>query len=220
MSVQNLAGEGFERKSSDSDLDESVSFLKQQHVAHWGLYSSLPRFLLLASLAAILLTAALLLNTLGARALSSTRLHCGNSTTEARSLGCEFDVLSNGWTPKECLDTQTSDEFYDWLTSPERLRPWPYYTDREGKEWIPDKDSLSEGVYRKLYTTSEQHVGHCVYLMRRLHRIVDGGGKFRLNSRQDYGHTDHCANLSLEVIGNRKPLDLIDVGFGVTFESC
>src|SRR3982751_1680124 len=46
-----------------------------------------------------------------ALALATKLLHCGNSTTEARALGCEFDPLTVAWIPEPCMYHQVTKEF-------------------------------------------------------------------------------------------------------------
>lgn len=150
------------------------------------------------------------------------RLHCGNTTDEAISLGCEFDLLSYSWTPGPCLDRETSEGFKDWLLSPDRqFSPWPFYADREGKEWVPDAESLSMRTGGVTWTTQEEHLGHCTFLMRRLHKVASN--EARLNSRYgQYGHTVHCTKEILRGFTGPVSYDKtqLDSTFGVSFESC
>ena len=149
-----------------------------------------------------------------------TELHCGNTTEEARSLGCEFDLLSYSWTPKQCFDRETALEFKEWLLSPDRFpRSWPFFEDRNNSQWVPDEAALSERVHILSYAPNEEHFGHCVFMMRRLHRI-NSGGAGRANSRiKRYKHTEHCTNTILDAAFSQ--LDLRGPAhFGVTFETC
>ncbi|EED15382.1 hypothetical protein TSTA_048250 [Talaromyces stipitatus ATCC 10500] len=130
-------------------------------------------------------------------------LHCGHSVEEARALGCEFDILSYTWTPKECYDKETADEFRQWLTRPERFpRPWPFFADKNRTEWIPSEEALSKRAHMMTYAPQEEHIGHCIFMMRRLHRINDGSAK--MNSRfGKYSHTEHCTNETLDAVSSR-----------------
>lgn len=149
--------------------------------------------------------------------------HCGNSTAEAKVLGCEFDILSYSWTPKQCLDTETRDEFREWLHSKDRLfRPWPFFADKDANDWIPNEETLSERVHPQFsWAPIEEHVGHCMFMMRRLYRVLEGGGNLRLNSRQGtYGHVEHCSNMVLDMIREPKAVGEVNSHFAVTFSSC
>lgn len=170
---------------------------------------------------AILIAVTVLLSQLFFRDLEVIHhsLHCGNSTEEARALGCEFDILSYTWTPKECYDKETADEFRQWLNLPERFpRPWPFFADKNKTEWVPSEEALSERVHMMSYAPQEEHIGHCIFMMRRMHRINAGGA--RMNSRfGKYSHTEHCTNVTLDAALSR--LDMrAGAHFGVTFATC
>lgn len=102
--------------------------------------------------------------------LDNSGYHCGNTTAEAKSLGCEFDVLSNAWMPKQCLDVETAAEFREWLLSKDRrpYGPFPFFADSNGHQRIPDEETLSEQTDQFVWRTEEQHFGHCIFLMQRL----------------------------------------------------
>ena len=153
--------------------------------------------------------------------ISSTPKSCGNSTSEARAMGCEFDVLSYTWLPKECIDYETISEFRDWIHSKDRqFSEWPFYADREGKQWIPDEVRLSEFTWRYIWTTKEEHLGHCAFMSRRLHRAALGN--FRLYVRGDgVHHTIHCSEMLLDNIN--EPVQgggLLPAHLGISFGTC
>jgi hypothetical protein len=153
-------------------------------------------------------------------------LHCGtsNTTIEARDLGCEFDMLSYSWTPKQCFDKDTASEFRDWLQSSERqMGEFPFFYDVVGNDHVLGEEELSESFGTTIYTTQEEHLGHCTFMMRRLHRVAESLGRLRLNSR--YGTLEHTKHCSEEVLLSFKRPDPRDMGgiharFGVSFEHC
>ncbi|EPE26492.1 hypothetical protein GLAREA_02405 [Glarea lozoyensis ATCC 20868] len=71
-----------------------------------------------------------------ALAPASKLLHCGNSTAEARALGCEFDPLTVAWIPEPCINHQITKEFIAEY-------PWEAFSDRTSNELIV-KDQMSE----------------------------------------------------------------------------
>lgn len=153
-------------------------------------------------------------------------LHCGtsNTTAEAISLGCEFDLMSYSWTPKPCFDEDTASEFREWVWESERHEgAFPFFYDHEGKNKVEDEQELSQSFGKAIYTTQEEHLGHCSFMIRRIHRVAESNGRLRLNSR--YGtlaHTKHC---SQEVLKSLQRSDLSYLGgihsrFGVSFERC
>lgn len=56
---------------------------------------------------------------------NASRLDCGSTPDEARSLGCFFDQLSFAWQVPECYDEETMTEF---LAASE----WQYFDDEAG----------------------------------------------------------------------------------------
>ncbi|KAF4620115.1 hypothetical protein G7Y89_g14708 [Cudoniella acicularis] len=157
---------------------------------------------------------------------SSLGLHCGtsNTTAEARALGCEFDLMSYSWTPKQCFDEETASEFSEWVWDSGRQEgAFPFFYDVEGKNRVQDEHALSQSLGKVIHTTQEEHLGHCTFMIRRIHRVAESNGRLRLNSR--YGklaHSKHCSN---EVLKSLQRPDLSYLGgirsrFGVSFERC
>ncbi|KAI0137815.1 hypothetical protein F4776DRAFT_663389 [Hypoxylon sp. NC0597] len=153
-------------------------------------------------------------------------LHCGtsNTTAEAESLGCVFDILSYSWTPKQCFDEETATEFSEWLREPERqMGPFPFFYDLEGKNRVQDERALGETFGAVIHTTQEEHLAHCTFMMRRIHRVAESNGRLRLNSR--YGNVNHTKHCSHEILKSLQREDLSYLGgvrsrFGVSFERC
>lgn len=152
--------------------------------------------------------------------------NCGtsNTTAEAKALGCEFDILSYSWTPQPCLDKDTATEFHEWLQEPDRkMGPFPFFYDRQGRDRLQNEEELSLAFGKTLHTTQEEHLGHCTFMMRRIHRVAESNGRLRLNSRYGkLGHTKHCSNEVLKSL-QRADLSYLDGArsrFGVSFESC
>ncbi|OIW27029.1 hypothetical protein CONLIGDRAFT_683967 [Coniochaeta ligniaria NRRL 30616] len=151
-------------------------------------------------------------------------LSCGNTTDEAQSRGCAFDLLSHNWVPPPCLDPLSESEYRDYVSSPERaLGPYPYYLDQAGTQHIADEHTfalLANGptlADQHVFTTREEHLAHCGFLLRRTHRAAQG--IVRLNDENiQYWHTKHC----IEELGhpNRKPLTELNEGFYIGFATC
>ncbi|KAH6666766.1 hypothetical protein B0J14DRAFT_198740 [Halenospora varia] len=157
---------------------------------------------------------------------NTNSLHCGtsNTTAEAKALGCEFDLMSYSWTPKQCFDEETASEFREWVWESERQEgAFPFFYDQEGKNRVEDEHALSQSFGEVIHTTQEEHLGHCTFMIRRIHRVAESNGRLRLNSRfGTLAHTKHC---SMEVLKSLKRPDLsylrgIHSRFGVSFERC
>lgn len=152
---------------------------------------------------------------------SSAPSTCGTTVAEAKANGCEFDVLSECWLPKECRDRETDLEFHKWLQSDDRqLGPWPFFEDREMTRRIPDEKALSQWVDQLIFTPHEEHVGHCIFMARKLRRAMEG--ELRMDTRNGpLNHTIHCTNVALKSTTGLSKEGAIAVShFGITFESC
>ncbi|KAI1194547.1 hypothetical protein F5X97DRAFT_327398 [Nemania serpens] len=121
---------------------------------------------------------------------------CGSTPAEARHLGCSYDLLSATWWPEACEDKSTAKEFEDWLRSPKRVRPWPFYRDKNGTQQLETLEELSEMAGNDIWTTQEFHTGHCMLWWKRLHKSMEGRIATNIWAGQ-YDHTAHCSSLLL-----------------------
>ncbi|KAH7323275.1 hypothetical protein B0I35DRAFT_407649 [Stachybotrys elegans] len=121
---------------------------------------------------------------------------CGNTTAEARALGCSYDLLSATWWPAACQDQSTAKEFEDWLRAPERVRPWPFFYDKEGTRHIETLEEMSEMAGKDIWTTQEFHAGHCILWWKRLHKSMEGRIATNIWAGE-YHHTAHCTSVLL-----------------------
>ncbi len=100
---------------------------------------------------------------------------------------------------------------------------FPFFYDLAGVSHVRDEHELAESFGTMIYTTQEEHLGHCTFMMRRLHRVAESNGRMRLNSR--YGTLEHTKHCSQEVLTSFKRPDPRAMGgiharFGVSFEHC
>jgi hypothetical protein len=151
---------------------------------------------------------------------------CGLTAEEARAAGCTFDIMTATWLPDECYD--------DEITSAFRAHgPWEFYTNTSDFEFTPTirwpsenqltllSDEKSVGEQRFAWATRRYHLTHCIFLLRRLHRLVDGGK--RLDSESwDYHHSKHCGDMIEKSLdGNGPvPMDLIMTFVVIGYPSC
>lgn len=75
---------------------------------------------------------------------------CGESPSEARSLGCLYDVTSSSWLPPECYDAELINEFL-------ALRDWVWYYNVQGNIAAPREEVLA-GNLDDLIVTREYHM--------------------------------------------------------------
>jgi hypothetical protein len=124
-------------------------------------------------------------------------LSCGNSTAEARALGCTYDPLSVVWIPEPCFDKEMTEAY-------QKAGNWIGSNDWQGIEML-DLEAMSERVAPSGYFTSARdHVVHCAYSWLRQHRGYLRGGLYLDDDSLDFSHTQHCA----EVLIHALDLDL------------
>jgi hypothetical protein len=150
---------------------------------------------------------------------------CGSTVASARSANCSFDLLSNSWLPNSCYDSATDLEFRSWIVHPNRTHgAWPYFTSKSlsPSTRIPDVETLSSMTGLWLWSTQEQHVGHCIFWARRVHRALEGKTK-QSKSVQNIKHSFHCANEVLDSLLLEAPLKKMEAGvvhFKVQIDRC
>ncbi|KAK0707795.1 hypothetical protein B0H67DRAFT_556417 [Lasiosphaeris hirsuta] len=148
------------------------------------------------------------------RHMSTKTLSCGNSTAEARALGCKFDPLSFLWVPEPCFDSETNEAY-------QKAVNWHGYNDAEGKEML-DLDTMSERVEPfKYFTSIREHAIHCAYVWQKQHRGYLRGGLYLDDNSASFHHTRHCS----EVLMHTTDLDPKGLGNFTTettvgFSSC
>lgn len=81
---------------------------------------------------------------------------CGNSTAQARELGCKFDALSAAWLPPHCRDDDLLDEFLNHKDG-----PWEYWADQEHQQPLSMEEVGELGVYTSFCFNAQscQHTG-------------------------------------------------------------
>lgn len=114
---------------------------------------------------------------------------CGTSPTEARALGCEFDVMSFSWLPSRCYDGELVDDFLG-------ARAWQWFAD-EDKHHIVELEQVRTGSYDSLYVTMEYHLYHCQYMWTKMHRAILAGRPLD-GYIANLMHTTHCGEMLLD----------------------
>lgn len=134
-----------------------------------------------------------------ATTIPTRELHCGNSSIDAQAQGCVFDLLTNNWMPQYCSDSVTDAEYRAWVMQPERkLGSWAFYHDDEAAHQVSSEEELSRLVGRRIYTTKENHLGHCTFLARRMHRLAIG--EINAVAHNTMAHTIHCTSSILDAL--------------------
>ena len=137
-----------------------------------------------------------------------SRESCGNSSHEALSLGCSFDVMTFAWLPDRCFDKELVDDFL-------ALKDWNWYLDARGQR-IADSASVIAGDYDMVYVKNEYHMYHCTFLWRKMHRATLAG-KVLDGYIGDMHHTAHCET---HLLNRSRALDQIDTAAMTKYVEC
>ena len=114
---------------------------------------------------------------------NTTFLTCGFSPMEARSLGCQYDILSNHWMPSSCIDEVSIKDY-------QSDGSWMGYSDENRTQMI-DIDTMSNMTF--YYTSVRDHIVHCAKLWKKQFRLFFDEG-YNLDSViVDRHHSMHCA---------------------------
>ena len=133
---------------------------------------------------------------------------CGNSSSQALSLGCRFDVISFAWLPARCFDPDLVDDFL-------ALKDWQWYLDA-GARRTADPASVAAGAYEELYVTQEYHVYHCTYMWRKMHRAILAGQVLD-GYIGDMHHTAHC---EMQILDRSRALDQVSTTIYTKYVEC
>jgi hypothetical protein len=112
---------------------------------------------------------------------------CGITVSEAMAAGCEFDPVTFAWLPERCLDRELADELVNHTT-------WTLHADPDGK--FEKSDMAFAANETTTYITNANHVLHCLYSWKRLHRLLLAGKPY--HSGMAYRHTAHCSHMILD----------------------
>ncbi|KXH41650.1 hypothetical protein CSIM01_13636 [Colletotrichum simmondsii] len=131
-------------------------------------------------------------------------ISCGNSTGEAKKMGCKYDTLLNYWVPSQCYDREFETEYKDDDS-------WNAFADQNLTQPIAAESMGDQEVY---YTSIRDHLNHCSMLWKKQfwtlfeeRTTFDG---IIVNSF----HTEHCADFLKDIYGsNRTEATLVRVGF-------
>jgi hypothetical protein len=136
-------------------------------------------------------------------------------------MGCVFDLLTNNWMPEYCADPITDAEYREWVLDPSRqLGAWAFYHDEQGQKQVASEEVLSDLVGSHIYTTTENHLAHCAFLARRMHRLVTGD--IAAVAHNTLAHTLHCTRAILKAVESNEPSLKAQIGstFDVGIVSC
>lgn len=117
--------------------------------------------------------------------------YCGDTISEAKALGCQYDPLSVSWLPPHCRDDELTAEFNQ--DGPGGA--WPYWADREMTQplTIEQVGELAAKPFQEaeFWTTFGWHISHCSFYWRKEWRMRARG--LQVENRYDReSHIKHC----------------------------
>ena len=132
---------------------------------------------------------------------------CGNSTAEAKALGCRFNPLSMAWLRDECYDDDVTQAFLD-------AGPWQYFTDAAGEHEINiETVGLSADTGAENWLSKQWHMTHCAFMWQKMHRAMMSQERRLEPSLVNFGHTKHCGRVITHDLPREKLLTIITPQF-------
>lgn len=113
---------------------------------------------------------------------------CGNSPREAKQRECLYSIVLHAWLPKSCLTEADEEDAKDMYSD----RDW-FYENPSGKNMTMEE--LGTGDYEHFQTTYDWHVTHCMYVWKRLHRVMMDPSQELDSYTASYHHTSHCVKM-------------------------
>ncbi|GLB11140.1 hypothetical protein AtubIFM57258_007559 [Aspergillus tubingensis] len=114
---------------------------------------------------------------------------CGTHWTEAKRLGCHFDVMASRWYSPDCFNQGVLDQM---LTEVD----FRWYANRDHTEEV-DRERVLAGEFEAVYPDNDYHIMHCLYLWRRLHSAMLEH-RYLDDDVYSYEHTLHCTRLIMQ----------------------
>lgn len=111
------------------------------------------------------------------------------TASEAKALGCVYDIISGSWVFPECHDRELEDEFL--AVQP----PWHWWSDKEKEQEISVEEIRATGGLNPTgyFVTPEYHDHHCAFTWRKFHRAIQGT-KMIDEHIGGMRHTNHCSS--------------------------
>lgn len=137
---------------------------------------------------------------------------CGSTPSEAKALGCQFDIMTYAWQPSPCYDALLIEDFRDMLSR----KKLGFYEEKNNYSSPLDLTQIAKGEHEFVWMNWEHHRQHCAYMFRKLHRAMDAGRPVD-GYIADYKHTDHC--LKILMMRDIDPY-LLETETGIKYPKC
>lgn len=132
---------------------------------------------------------------------------CKGTPTQAKSAGCMWDNMESAWVRNstQCVDFELLDEYNSIGNGPNGN--WQYWSIEPNGDHINitmEEASMRLGPKSNIWITYGNHINHCIFSWRKLHRSKWTGVKNL--DHNDEPHIKHCGKVALK----RSPLDRIN----------
>jgi hypothetical protein len=116
---------------------------------------------------------------------------CGDSITEAISLGCTFDALAMAWLPEHCRDDELTAEFNTVGSGPNGN--WVYYADtlHTIEVDVSVVAAMGDNTSARVHMDENWHILHCIFYWRKQFRTKANGKMIEPRSDSER-HIKHC----------------------------
>ncbi|RAK97888.1 uncharacterized protein BO80DRAFT_326788, partial [Aspergillus ibericus CBS 121593] len=119
---------------------------------------------------------------------------CGDSVSEAKSLGCKYDTIAAAWLPPYCIDADLTAEFD--LAGDGPGGRWHYWIDSNhtAEYSLEEVGMLADRPGSFFWTTPRWHFMHCLFYWRKQQRAKFTG--VVIERRYDTErHVKHCGEI-------------------------
>ena len=93
------------------------------------------------------------------------RRPCGNTPDKAKAAGCIFDIVSFCFLHPRCHDFELAAEFA-------AIEPWQWFKERSNESATIPREQVLTGEFDVSFVDYHYHIEHCLFMWRKLHRIV------------------------------------------------
>lgn len=122
---------------------------------------------------------------------------CGETFDEAHQRGCTFDPLTLTWLHPKC--SQFGQKEFLEISKTSSNGSWEYWEDSAGLHELGGYETLSYlSAGSSYYTTQEEHLHHCMWMLMRVHDAATNPGKHLDSKSGSYEHTKHCLEMLVE----------------------
>lgn len=118
--------------------------------------------------------------------------HCGTTADEARARGCVWETTGFTWLAPECADPDTENEFLRYIAK----NDLKLYRDANYTEEVTIEE-VRLGNGPGFFVREGYHLTHCLFLMKKLHRMRDKGAMID-GQIMPLHHTEHCMGQVLQ----------------------